>query len=210
MIKLKTIFIRLGFITLLPVAFTPVFSEAENSVEKVKHSKDGLTVKAGFDLPGRIDVPAGSEMVTDDMNGGFSASIDYAIATNGNFSVGGGIGGQLLRTVDSDNLKGSVSFYDGYVLMNYVIPAGFKNFAFYTSLQLGWSVPYADSEFKNNFAAGTSLSGDLYWAAAAGALIADDYLLEIFYKAHHGELENGDAVNEFEYRHFGIAVGYRF
>ncbi len=174
------------------------------------NSREGFAIKAGVDMPGKLDVVISGSDSTKSMDFGFSGELEYAKGINKMFSFGGGISGQFPRSVDDSNFEGKLSFYEGFGLVNFVLPFGLNNVDFYSSLRLGWAMPFANDDFDNNFGSGTDLSGDIFWGASLGIVIMDNYLVELYYKTHHGEVENGSSVEEFEYRHFGFAVGYQF
>jgi len=172
------------------------------------NARAGVAIKAGVDFPGKLDIQQDNDDVTMKMHAGFSGAVEYAVGYSSLFSFGGGISGQYPHPVNGD-INGRLGFAEGYGLVNFTAPAVIDNIDVYSSLQLGWSYPYADSTFKNNFA-NASFTGDVYWGAAAGVVLYRHYLVEVFYKAHHGELEQDDDISEFEHRHFGMAVGYQF
>jgi hypothetical protein len=174
------------------------------------NAMNGFSIKAGVDMPGTLDLNYNGSEVSKDMKTGFSGTVEYAKGFNEMFSFGGGVSGQLPRGVDAAGFDGKIGFIDGYGLVNYIIPVKTESFDFYTSLQFGVSIPVSDNEFKDNMGSDTSLSGDIYWGAAAGVIINRHYLVEAYYRAHHGEVEQGNNTDEFEYRHFGVSVGYKF
>ncbi|PKL18520.1 MAG: hypothetical protein CVV49_05400 [Spirochaetae bacterium HGW-Spirochaetae-5] len=174
------------------------------------NARNGFSIKAGVDMPGTMDLNYNGSEVSKDMKTGFSGTVEYAKGFNEMFSFGGGVSGQMPRGVDAAGFDGKLGFIDGYGLVNFVIPVKTEGFNFYTSLQLGVSMPFSDDEFKDNLGSDTSLSGDIYWGAAAGVIINRNYIIEAYYKAHHGEVEQGNNADEFEYRHFGVSVGYQF
>lgn len=172
------------------------------------NAREGIALKGGFDFPGKLDIEQNSDDTTLDMDSGFSGAVEYAAGYNSYFSYGGGISGQYPHSVN-DDIKGKLGFVEGYGMINFTLPAVINNTDLYTTLQLGWSYPYADSTFKDNFA-DSSFSGDVYWGAGVGVVLYSHYLVEFFYRAHHGEMEQGDDASEFEHRHFGLAIGYQF
>lgn len=175
-----------------------------------ENARDGFSLKAGTDLPGKLDITVIGDEKTADIGFGFNAAAEYAYAVNKTFSFGGGIAGQFPHTVDDNGVEGKLSFIDGYGLMNALLPVQLENTSIYTSLQLGWTLPFADESFKDTVGKDAHIGGDLYWGAAAGVVLFDNYLLELNYKAHQGEIEIDDQIDEFEHRHFGIAAGYQF
>lgn len=174
------------------------------------NARTGFSIKAGIDIPGTIEFDYSGSDISEDMQTGFSGTVEYAKGFNDMFSFGGGVSIQSPRGVDDSSFDGEIGFIDGYGQMNYILPVKTGSFNFYTSLQFGLSLPYADRTFKDNLGNDASLSCDMYWGAAAGVLIEKHYIVEAYYKAHHGEVENISGAEEFEYRHFGLSVGYQF
>ena len=172
------------------------------------NARDGIAIKAGLDFPGKLDIQKNNDDVTMKMHAGFSGAVEYAFGVNKYFSLGCGLSAQYPHPVN-DDINGKLGFVDNYGIANFIIPAVSENIDVYSSLQLGLSYPYADITFRNNFD-DSSFSFDIYWGAAAGVVLYRHYLVELYYKAHHGELEKGDDISEFEHRHFGMAVGYQF
>lgn len=175
-----------------------------------ENARDGFSFKAGVDLPGKLDVPVGGGDTTADIGFGFSGAAEYAFGVNRTYSFGAGIAGQYPHSVDDKGMDGSVSFADGYGLMNAVLPFTMDAVSIYTSLQLGWSIPFVDSSFKDSIGTDVDTGGHVYWGAALGAVVFENYLVELNYKAHHGEVDFDGDTKEFEHRHFGVAIGYQF
>lgn len=174
------------------------------------NARTGFSIKAGIDMPGAIEVNYIGSDISEDMETGFSGTVDYSKGFNDMFSFGGGVSVQSPRGIEDSSFAGKIGFIDGYGQVNYILPFKTDSFNFYSSLQFGLSLPYADKEFKDNLGKDASLSGDIYWGAAAGVIVKNHYIIEAYYKAHHGEVERVSNAEEFEYRHFGLSVGYQF
>lgn len=201
---MKTITWCLSLSGLLLLAAQPmVFAQGQG----MKHD---FSVTLGLDMPGKLDLPGQDSTITKKMDIGFSGAFNYTYGVNDMFRFGGGLSGQYPRGLDEDNFPGELFFVEGYGLMKVIFPLGLKYLDVYSTLQLGWSFPFSDNQFKDSLGNQVSLTGDLYWGASLGILIQKHYIVEVFYKAQHGEIEFADQAKEFEYRHFGVGIGYQF
>jgi hypothetical protein len=175
--------------------------------------RDGVALKLGFDLPGKLDVRVGGADITDDMKSGISGALEYVWGGR-TLGFGAGVLGQTYRAVDDGIMDGKLGFVAGYGLLNLDLPLRGSGFGTYVSGRLGYSFPYANNLFKASLggdaAALIDLGGGLYWGASFGLVLGNHVLLEAAYNALHGKVIREGEDREFEYRQFTLSVGLQF
>jgi hypothetical protein len=138
--------------------------------------------------------------------------VEYLQNLNENINVGGGLEYQFDRKITKANgasVPGTANFnyMPIYVTGEYLISMNNENIKPFAKVNLG----YANYNVSGNaWAAGTSSSGDLYWAIGGGVTVQKNIKIELMYSALKGDRSVSSHSYNDEYSKISLGIGYVF
>ncbi len=197
----------------IPLALVACLLFAAGSAQsKDENRRDGLALKAGFDLSGPLFVRPSSDDFHDAAKSGISGTLEQVWGGR-KLAFGIGVLGQAPRITKGQRLSRKLGFLAGYGLISLALPVQGSGFGTYATGRLGYSYLLAGDVYKGSIPGGSSLSGRFYWGASIGAVLKEHFLFEASFNAFHGESIREAVdwwIKEFEYRQFTLSIGFQF
>jgi hypothetical protein len=160
------------------------------------------TVKIGLDMSGEHEVSGLGLSGSEDVEMGFSLSVEYVAAINENLGLGAGITYQMPRS--QEDFEGDFNFMPIYGLVK--LRATSNDISPYLIGQLGYNLFYGDSDYKGS----GSLSGGIYYGIGAGIIFQKGFQVELLYSVNNGSYELLGYDFDIEYSKIGLFLGYNF
>ncbi|OGS22370.1 MAG: hypothetical protein A2252_02170 [Elusimicrobia bacterium RIFOXYA2_FULL_39_19] len=171
-----------------------------------------LFLKAGFDNTGTNKADWSGTLFdsNDDVETGYSATVEYMHFYNQILGVGLGINYQVLRGIkDSDAKFGFMPVYGTLMLSPFSNSVPLSP---YVKFDAGYNVAYnGNSSYTSSILGDVTLAGGLYWGAGFGVQLGNAIFADLMMTTNQGKykLSNflGSAEADITYQKFSLNVG---
>ncbi|OGS23439.1 MAG: hypothetical protein A2297_01325 [Elusimicrobia bacterium RIFOXYB2_FULL_48_7] len=171
-----------------------------------------LFLKAGFDNTGthKADWPGTLFDSNNDVEAGYSATVEYMHFYNQILGIGLGVNYQVLRGIkDSDGKFGFMPVYGTVMLSPFSNSVPLSP---YVKFDGGYNVAYnGNSSYASSFLGDVTLTGGLYWGAGFGVQLGNAIFADLMMTTNQGKykLSNflGSSEADITYQKISLNVG---